>query len=158
MSLVFVLMLLVIGMPLAYAKTIENEMTVVNEPKVEEPKEEPKKKSSGGSKGGGGRTSIGPATSSDESKKTREKFSNAPTVTRSILSGWAKNPDSDHRQFFAAMSILHNSFLIEKVHSIEKTVPQWVKNPVKWWSVGLITDEEFVNIIQYGYDKTFIIG
>ncbi len=38
----------------------------------------------------------------------------------------------------------------------EPNVPEWVKNNAKWWSDGLISDDDFVNGIQYLVQKGII--
>ncbi len=33
--------------------------------------------------------------------------------------------------------------------NIPQEIPSWIKNSAKWWSEGLISDEEFVNGIEF---------
>ncbi len=165
MFLIFSLILLLIGMPLAFAESTTSQM-VINESEEEEEEEEVEEEEtkSTSSKGGGGRTGKSPSTFSDNSHSSNEKstskqsFSKAPSWTRNMLASWADSTDNVHVGFFAAMSLLENNDVIDRPFSSVKSVPSWVKGPTDWWSEGLISDEEFVSIIQYCYDEKVIVG
>jgi len=43
-----------------------------------------------------------------------------------------------------------------KSFSVEESVPDWVRNTALWWSDDLITDEEFVNGIQFLINEDII--
>ena len=40
--------------------------------------------------------------------------------------------------------------------SSESKIPDWVKNNARWWSVGLIDEDDFVNGLKYMVEKGII--
>lgn len=87
-----------------------------------------------------------------------------------LIPGWIKN----NARWFADGSIGEADFTkgieymikegIMKIPNLPPTptdvaktsVPDWVKNNAKWWSDGLITDDDFVKGIQYLVEKGII--
>ena len=41
--------------------------------------------------------------------------------------------------------------------TFEKKIPDWIKNNAKWWADDLISDEDFVESIQYLVKKGIIL-
>ena len=37
-----------------------------------------------------------------------------------------------------------------------RTVPEWIKNNAEWWSQGLISNDEYLDAIQYLIQKGII--
>lgn len=55
--------------------------------------------------------------------------------------------------------VLNDTNVFSKISSgayVDAYVPSWLRDPVKWWSLGQITDEEYLNGISYLVKKNVL--
>lgn len=63
---------------------------------------------------------------------------------------YAKNQDNIRKT--VTIAVLNDTNIFSKTSSgayADAYVPPWFRDPVKWWSLGQITDEEYLNGINY---------
>jgi hypothetical protein len=56
-------------------------------------------------------------------------------------------------------TVLNDTNLFSKISSgayVDAYVPPWLRDPIKWWSLGQITDEEYLNGISYLVKKNVL--
>ncbi len=60
--------------------------------------------------------------------------------------------------FFVSMIVLVSGFsFVENVYAQSSTIPDWVKNNALWWAEGKISEQEYLNSIQFLIEKNIII-
>ena len=65
-----------------------------------------------------------------------------------IVPGIAFGEDSSYVEYYANIASTQNL--------TSDSIPQWIKNTAGWWSNDLISDDEFLNAIQYLKDSKII--
>ena len=88
----------------------------------------------------------------DDDKKTNSKLIKN---FKNNAFAWSQNNISD-KEFMNEIEILFESRLVEIVgidqgsfNEIQFSIPHWVKQLVSFWSVNTISDQEFINAIEY---------
>ena len=59
-------------------------------------------------------------------------------------------------EYLVEKGVLMISDLPEETKNQEYKIPDWVKNNAKWWSDNKISDEEFLNGMQYLIENQII--
>jgi len=83
-----------------------------------------------------------------------------PLWVKNNANWWSHDEISDD-DFVAGMNYLiernmmdvtpHKATILEPVHEI--VLPNWVKNNAAWWADGLVSDQEFVQAIEWLIDE-----
>jgi len=97
----------------------------------------------------------------DDDKKTNSKLIKN---FKNNAFAWSQNNISD-KEFMNEIEILFESRLIEIVglrqgsfNEIQFNIPHWVKQLVGYWFVNSISDQEFINAIEYILESTLTVS
>ena len=79
-----------------------------------------------------------------ESEKPRLRFVDPKKDPQSYIDRY--NNDAGYKEWFNKN---HPDYTIEEAVGIPESIPDWIKNNAEWWSQGLITEDDFVNGIEF---------
>ena len=85
-----------------------------------------------------------------------QKEAQIPSWIKNV-SGWWAYDDISEKEFLTAIEYMMNNNIIPLSQipcatfgtSSTEDVPNWLKNTAGWWSEDLITENEFVNALEY---------
>ena len=84
-----------------------------------------------------------------------------PGVVKPIMSNWLSGNISDgflvdSFKKFVDPEVIDIPYEIDETNVYEIDVPEWMKFVGFWWLEGLISDDEFANVVNYLLDKKII--
>ena len=79
-----------------------------------------------------------------ESKKPRLSFVDPEKDPQSYVDRY--NNEASYKEWFDKN---YPDYTIEEAVGIQESIPGWIKNNAEWWSQGLITEDDFVNGIEF---------
>ena len=84
-----------------------------------------------------------------------------PEIIKPIMSNWLTGNISDGflmdaLQKYVDNQIINIPFEINENNVYEIDIPDWVKNVGYWWIQGIISDEDFAQVVNYLTDKKMI--
>jgi len=84
-----------------------------------------------------------------------------PGVIKPFLIEWLNDKISDGYligafQKYVDVKLIDVSFEINDENILEIDIPNWVKNIGYWWIEGMISDEDFAQVVNYLIDKKII--
>jgi len=85
------------------------------------------------------------------SEKARPSFVDESKDPQSYVDRY--NNEESYREWFDEN---YPDYTIEEAVGVTTPIPSWIKNNAKWWSEGLITEDDFVKGIEYLVEKRII--
>lgn len=78
-----------------------------------------------------------------------------PLGSRQVINGWMDGliSDYDFTKFLISNKVIYIS---QDAVNFDVEIPMWVKAPTKWWSDGLIEDQDYIDGLQFLVNKGII--